>query len=147
MHFHERAAEKKRLNGLMLKSPMKVYAAFGELGLTGRLRAAAAFTRPLFPVVGTPRQGQLPPSKSFIQIAPENVQLSAFRKTTGPGFELRVVENQGKDADATVEIAVQLGDAFETDLLGRRVADAARAGGKLSFHLPPWKIRTFRVFS
>ncbi len=32
MHFHERAAEKKRLNGLMLKSPMKVYAAFGELG-------------------------------------------------------------------------------------------------------------------
>jgi alkylhydroperoxidase/carboxymuconolactone decarboxylase family protein YurZ len=32
MHFHERAAEKKRLNALMLKSPMKVYASFGELG-------------------------------------------------------------------------------------------------------------------
>ena len=32
MHIHERDAEKKRLNGLMLKSPMKVYKAFGDLG-------------------------------------------------------------------------------------------------------------------
>ena len=32
MHVHERNAEKKRLNGLMLKSSMKVYAAFGDLG-------------------------------------------------------------------------------------------------------------------
>jgi alkylhydroperoxidase/carboxymuconolactone decarboxylase family protein YurZ len=32
MHIHERKAEKTRLNGFMLKSPMKVYAAFGDLG-------------------------------------------------------------------------------------------------------------------
>ena len=32
MHIHERDREKKRLNALMLKSSMKVYAAFGELG-------------------------------------------------------------------------------------------------------------------
>ena len=32
MHVHERNVEKKRLNGLMLKSPMRVYRAFGELG-------------------------------------------------------------------------------------------------------------------
>lgn len=32
MHLHERMAERKRLNGLLLRSPMKVYAAFGELG-------------------------------------------------------------------------------------------------------------------
>jgi len=31
MHIHERSAEKKRLNGLMLKSAMKVYRVFGEL--------------------------------------------------------------------------------------------------------------------
>src|SRR5437762_573869 len=31
MHVHERNTEKKRLNGLMLKSPMKVYRAFGEI--------------------------------------------------------------------------------------------------------------------
>jgi alkylhydroperoxidase/carboxymuconolactone decarboxylase family protein YurZ len=32
MHVHERNAEKKRVNGLMLQSSMKVYRAFGELG-------------------------------------------------------------------------------------------------------------------
>jgi alkylhydroperoxidase/carboxymuconolactone decarboxylase family protein YurZ len=32
MHVHERNNEKKRLNGLMLQSPMKVYAAYGALG-------------------------------------------------------------------------------------------------------------------
>ncbi len=32
MHIHERNAAKTRLNGLMLKSPMKVYRAFADLG-------------------------------------------------------------------------------------------------------------------
>ena len=32
MHVHERNAEKKRLNGLIVKSPMKVFGAFGDLG-------------------------------------------------------------------------------------------------------------------
>jgi len=32
VHIHERKSEKKRVNGLVLRSPMKVFAAFGELG-------------------------------------------------------------------------------------------------------------------
>ncbi len=32
MHVHERNAEKRRLNGLMLKSPLKAYGAFSDLG-------------------------------------------------------------------------------------------------------------------
>ena len=32
MHVHDRNAEKKRLNGLIMKSPMKVFGAFGDLG-------------------------------------------------------------------------------------------------------------------
>ena len=32
MHVHERNAEKKRLNGLIVKSPMKVFDGFGALG-------------------------------------------------------------------------------------------------------------------
>ena len=43
MHIHERKAEKTRLNGLMLKSPMKVYAAFGDLGR--RVFAEGALSR------------------------------------------------------------------------------------------------------
>ena len=32
MHVHERNTEKKRLNASMLKSPMRVFRAFGDLG-------------------------------------------------------------------------------------------------------------------
>jgi alkylhydroperoxidase/carboxymuconolactone decarboxylase family protein YurZ len=32
MHVHERNTEKKRLNSVMLKSPMRVFRAFGDLG-------------------------------------------------------------------------------------------------------------------
>jgi alkylhydroperoxidase/carboxymuconolactone decarboxylase family protein YurZ len=32
MHVHERNREKRRVNGLVAKSPMKVFAAFSELG-------------------------------------------------------------------------------------------------------------------
>lgn len=31
-HFHEKKAEKKRVDGLVLKAPMKVFGAFRELG-------------------------------------------------------------------------------------------------------------------
>lgn len=31
-HFHEKRAEKKRVDGLVLKSPMKVFGAFRDLG-------------------------------------------------------------------------------------------------------------------
>jgi alkylhydroperoxidase/carboxymuconolactone decarboxylase family protein YurZ len=32
MHVHERNREKRRVNGLVAKSSMKVFAAFGDLG-------------------------------------------------------------------------------------------------------------------
>jgi alkylhydroperoxidase/carboxymuconolactone decarboxylase family protein YurZ len=31
-HVHERNAEKRRVNGLIARSPMKVFEAFGDLG-------------------------------------------------------------------------------------------------------------------
>jgi len=33
-HVHERNRERKRVNGLMAKSPMRVYPAMGDLGKT-----------------------------------------------------------------------------------------------------------------
>jgi len=119
----------------------------GDLTNADRLQAAAAFARPMFAVVGPPRSGRLPPAKAFIEVAPRSVQLSALRKNLGPGFELRVVENQGQAADATVKLALPIGGAVETNLMGRKVADAGRVGNRLAFRIQPWKIRTFRISS
>jgi alkylhydroperoxidase/carboxymuconolactone decarboxylase family protein YurZ len=43
MHVHERNAEKKRLNGLLLKSSMQVYRGFTDLG--GRVFADGALSK------------------------------------------------------------------------------------------------------
>ena len=116
-----------------------------ELNNAARLRAAAGFTQPLLCHVDAPQAGELPASKSFVRVAPESVMLSAFRKKTAPGLELRVVETEGKTADAAVEIGLPVAGATETNLRGRKIGDVSHSGNKLSFPIDPWKIRTFEL--
>jgi alpha-mannosidase len=73
------------------------------------------------------------------------VQLSAFRKKEGRGFELRVVEVEGQEAAGTVELALPVAGAVETNLLGSKVGEVARDGGRLSFKIQPWRVRTLEV--
>ena len=96
-------------------------------------------------VVGPPQSGSLSRRKGFITVGPESVQLSAFRKKQGPGFELRVVEVEGQESAATVQLEVPVAGAVETNLVGKKVGEVSRASGKLSFKTQPWKIRTFEV--
>ncbi len=116
-------------------------------GLTnaGRLRAAAELTQNLHAVVGTPQSGNLPKRKGFLSVTPENVQLSAFRRKTQKGFELRVVEVEGRAAAARVELDIPVTNAVETNLMGRKAGEVSRTGGTLDFITDPWKIRTFEI--
>jgi alpha-mannosidase len=117
----------------------------GDLSHAERMRISAQFTQRLIPVLGPPRSGSLPKRKGFIMVEPANVQLSAFRKKEKAGFELRVVETQGQEAASTVELALPVAGAVETNLLGDKVAEVSRSGNKLSFKTQPWKIRTFEL--
>ena len=78
-------------------------------------------------------------------MAPDHVQLSAFRKKNRAGFELRVVEVAGQEGSATVDLGFPVADFSETDLLGRKVGEVLRRGGHLQFPIQPWKIRTFAL--
>ena len=53
-----------------------------ESSNAARLRAAAGFTRPLLCHVDTPREGKQPSAKSFIELKPDSLLLSSFRKRT-----------------------------------------------------------------
>jgi len=117
----------------------------GELTNADRLRAASAFTRPLVCLVGPPQQGELPAAKSFLSASPSGAHVSAFRRKPGGGIELRVVEVEGRQAEATVSVNLPAGKAVETNLLGAKLADAAFKDGQLRFPLAPWKIRTFEI--
>ena len=115
-----------------------------KMSNASRLRAAASFTRPLYCRVGAPQAGELPPSKSFVKVGPDTLLLSSVRKTE-QGTEVRVLENEGRRAEGTVEIGLPRGGACETDLLGRKIGEVAFRENRLAFPIEPWKIRTFSV--
>jgi hypothetical protein len=140
----------------------------GELSNAGRLRAAAEFGQRVITVVGQPPQpagslsapyqasqrhasahsssaGTGPLRKSFITLSPDNAQLSALRKKEGAGLELRLVEVEGRKSNVSVELALPVASASETNLLGQKIGEVTRQGSRLSFEIQPWKVRTFEL--
>jgi alpha-mannosidase len=117
----------------------------GPLTNAERLRAAAGFSQPLACVVGPAGSGSLPPSQSYLSLSPGGVQLSAFRKRPDGGYELRIVETEGKREKVTITLNLPVTKAAETDLLGNKLADVQLQKGQLATALEPWKIRTFRL--
>jgi len=110
-----------------------------------RLRAARAFSRPPLCVIAPTRHGALPLRKSFLEVVPGGVQLSALRRKISGGLELRVVEVEGRRQEAALTLGFRAGAAAETNLLGGKVADAPLKHGTLRTTVEPWKIRTFTL--
>lgn len=117
----------------------------GRLTNADRLRAASAFGQPLVARTGLAQAGDLPAAKGFAAVTPASVELSALRRKPGRGLEVRVVEVEGRPAQASVVLGFLVAGACETNLLGAKVADVAREGNSLRFPIHPWKIRTFEV--
>jgi alpha-mannosidase len=112
-----------------------------------RLRASSAFSQPLIARVSPLQAGDLPAARGFVTVTPDAVQLSALRRKTGQGLEIRVVEVEGREAPVRVELGFPITGASETNLLGARVMEVARHGSQLRFAIDPWRIRTFEVLS
>jgi alpha-mannosidase len=117
----------------------------GNITNAERVRAAEGFSQKLVTVVGRPQSGNLPRRKSFVTVRPSSAHLMVWRAKERQGFELRFVEIEGKKGGASVELAVPMTGASETNLLGKKVAEVSSSAGKLNFELQPWRLRTFEV--
>jgi len=117
----------------------------GSITHADRVRAAEAFSQGLITVLGNRRGGSLPARRSFVRVEPKNLQVLAFRKKEGPGFEIRAVEVEGKQGPASIEIDVPAAHARETNFLGKKIADVACHSGKVDFESKPWKVQTFEI--
>jgi alpha-mannosidase len=117
----------------------------GVMDNAARIRAAEAFARPLLCVQKKPKTGEGPSRGSFFGVAGQGVRFSAFKKKASGGYELRVVETEGRSAMADVAIQLPLKRAVSTDLLGNRIADVSFSEGKLKIAAEPWKILTFHL--
>jgi alpha-mannosidase len=117
----------------------------GKLSNADRLRAAQDFTHPLLTHVAPPQQGDLPTAKSFATVTPAGVQLSSLRRKADKRLEVRVVEVEGRQAQANVTLGFPVAGACETNLVGTKMADVERENNKLRLSVDPWKIRTFEI--
>jgi alpha-mannosidase len=110
-----------------------------------RLRAAEAFSQKLLTVVRPPQSGSLPQRKGFVAVTPPGAHLMVLRAKERQGLELRFLEIEGRKGDASVELAMPMTGASETNLLGKKLAQASTRAGKLTFDLHPWRLRTFEI--
>jgi alpha-mannosidase len=110
-----------------------------------RVRAAEGFSQKLLTVVDQAQTASLPLAKSFATISPENAHLTVFRKKENQGFELRTVDIGGKEVQASIQLAMPVASASETNLLGKKIADVSSSSNKLTFGLHPWRVNTFEI--
>lgn len=111
----------------------------------GRMRAATEFSQGMILHLHAPGAGTLPARKSFLTVSPASVHLLAFRKKPGAGSELRVLEVEGRAANADIQLDLPFARSALTDLIGNRISGVAAAGGRLRFEIQPWKLRTLAL--
>ena len=91
--------------------------------------------------------GQWPAEHSFVTVTPENVALTALKKSEdGNALLLRVYEWAGKAATVTAEIPGGAKSVSVSDLMEHPIAgDASLSGQKLTFAIHPYEIQTIRI--
>jgi alpha-mannosidase len=103
-----------------------------------------------YPLVATQveaHSGQWPAEHSFINVAPENVILTAVKKAEDSNaLLLRVYESSGTNETVTVTIPPGSTSASLTNLMEQPEGGAiSTSGDKISFPIHPWEIQTVRV--
>ena len=91
-------------------------------------------------------EGSLPAEYSFVGVEPENVVLTAVKKSEDyDSLILRFYEWAGKEADVKLHLPPGAQSASETDLMERTIADLAVQHDAVTVHTKPYEIKTLKV--
>jgi alpha-mannosidase len=95
----------------------------------------------------TSHQGALPLEHSYASVAPENVVLTALKKSEDDNALIfRVFEWAGKQGDVTFTVPAGASGATETNLMEKPTGSALTVSGdKLTAHIHPYEILSVRV--
>ena len=91
-------------------------------------------------------RGKRPPYQSLVSVEPGNVTLSALY-VEGDRILVRLFENAGREAEATLTLPFGVGDAQVVDLLGEPSdgAEPQVEGSRIMLRMRPWQIATVAV--
>jgi alpha-mannosidase len=95
-----------------------------------------------------PHEGKLPSDLSFVKAAPDNVIVTAVKKTEdGNGFLIRYFEWAGKPADVTLTLPPGIVSATEANLMEKPEGPELQVTGgtQVKAHISPYEIQTVIV--
>ncbi len=91
-------------------------------------------------------EGTLPAEHSFVRVEPDNVVLTAMKKSEEDNsLILRFYEWAGKEADVKLRLPAGAQSAAETDLMEKSIADIAVHNDAVTVHTKPYEIKTLKV--
>jgi len=111
------------------------------------VRRGYEFNNPLLAREAMAHSGDLPASKSFVRVGPENVVLTAMKMASGyndRNIIVRLVEMEGRKTEAVIDWPWPV-QAWETDLIERPLKKITGEGTPLRVPLEPYEIKTIRI--
>ena len=90
--------------------------------------------------------GALPSRWGFLEIAPQNVMVSALKTGPDGAVVVRVYETTGQATTATIRCAASLRAAEEVNLLEDPGRSLTVAGQELQLQLRPFEIKTILLW-
>ena len=91
-------------------------------------------------------EGTLPSEHSFVSVEPDNVVLTAIKKSEDDdSLVLRFYEWAGKEADVKLHFPPGAQSASETDLMEKAIAELAVNNDSVTVHTKPYEIKTVKV--
>ena len=123
-----------------------MYAHAGTWRQADTVRRAHELNFHLFSMLAEKHKGELPPSRSFVQVAARNVVLTAVKKAEdSDAVVLRFYEWAGEESNVTLRLPMGARSASETDLMERSVADLRVVNDTVTIHTKPYEIKTMKV--
>jgi len=90
--------------------------------------------------------GSKPEEFSFLRVTPENIVVSGVKMAEDSvGFIVRMYDATGDGAYAELTFRFKIQEAYESDLLERKVKPADVRQNKIRTHLSPFEIKTLRI--
>ena len=91
-------------------------------------------------------EGELPAEHAFLEVKPENVVLTAMKKSEDDdSVILRFYEWAGRDTDVKIQLPPGAESAQDSDLMERPIGDLSLQGDVVTVHTKPFEIKTVKV--
>ncbi len=109
-------------------------------------RRGMEFNNPLIVFKAEKHEGDLGSEGSFIEVSPENIVVTAVKKSDDNAVIIRLYETSGEPSNGRIKLFKEIREAFETDLLENRLTKLDNAKNTLEFRIGKFEIKTFVIY-